>query len=62
MKQVKALQQWNPADLPAWLDEEFYKNNILPRLSEFTVKRICLAINVSHPCATLMKRGTSIPH
>jgi len=62
MKQVEALRKWNPADLPAWLDEEFYKVKILPRLSEFTVKKIRIAINVSHPYATLIRRGTSIPH
>jgi hypothetical protein len=48
--------------LPNWLDEDFYRRKILPRLSEFTVKKIRVAIDVSHPYATLIKRGLKIPH
>ena len=62
MKQVEALRKWSPSDLPSWLDEEFYRRKILPRLSEFTVKKIRVAIDVSHPYATLIKRGLKIPH
>lgn len=61
-KQVEALRRWNPSDLPKWLDEEFYRREILPRLSAFTVKTIRLTIDVSHPYATLIQRGISIPH
>jgi hypothetical protein len=52
----------NPSELPKWLDEDVYWNEILPRLSEFTVKAIRLELSVSHPYATLIKRGQSIPH
>jgi CRISPR-associated endonuclease Cas1 len=62
MKQVEALRKWNPSELPKWLDEGFYRQEILPRLSGFTVKAIRLAIDVSHPYATLIRRGVSIPH
>jgi hypothetical protein len=62
MKQVEALRKWNPSDLPSWLDEEFYRREILPRLSALTVKSIRTAIDVSHPYATLIKRGDRIPH
>jgi CRISPR-associated endonuclease Cas1 len=62
MKQVEAQRKWNPSELPSWLDEEFYRREILPRLSEFTVKKIRVAIDVSHPYATLVKRGLRIPH
>ena len=61
-KQADALRKWNPSDLPSWLDEEFYREKILPRLAEFTVKKIRLAIKVSHPYAALIKRGLKIPH
>jgi hypothetical protein len=61
-KQALALRRWNPSDLPTWLDEDFYRREILPRLSNFTVKKICSAIDVSHPYATLIQRGVSIPH
>jgi hypothetical protein len=61
-KHVEALRKWNPSDLPKWLDEETYKRAILPRLGKFTVKAIRLRLGVSHPYATLIKRGLKIPH
>jgi hypothetical protein len=61
-RQAQALRNWHPSDLPTWLDEDCYRREILPRLSKFTVKKICLAIDVSHPYATLIRRGVSIPH
>ena len=61
-KQALALRKWSPSDLPTWLDEDCYRREILPRLSNFTVKKICSAIDVSHPYATLIRRGVSIPH
>jgi CRISPR-associated endonuclease Cas1 len=61
-KQAEALRRWNPSDLPTWLDEETYKRAILPRLAKFTVKAIRLRLGVSHPYATLIKRGLKIPH
>jgi hypothetical protein len=59
---VEALRKWNPSELPKWLDEDFYRMEILPRLAEFTAKKIRMAIDVSHPYATLIKRGSKIPH
>jgi len=44
-KQAKALRKWNASELPQWLDEEFYRRNILPRLAALTVKRLRLAID-----------------
>src|SRR6516165_4510846 len=32
-KQAKALRKWNPSELPKWLDEDFYRAKILPRLA-----------------------------
>lgn len=61
-KQVEALRKWNPADLPSWLDEDYYRREVLPRLCAFTVKTIRTTIDVSHPYATLVKRGDRIPH
>jgi hypothetical protein len=61
-KQAEALKKWNPSELPKWLDEDFYKREVLPRLADFTVKKIRLAIDVSHPYATLIKRGDRTPH
>jgi hypothetical protein len=61
-RQAQALRNWHPSDLPTWLDEDCYRREILPRLSKLTVKKIRLAIGVSHPYATLIKRGLKIPH
>jgi hypothetical protein len=61
-RQAQALRNWHPSDLPTWLDEDCYRREILPRLSKFTVKKIRLTIDVSHPYATLIRREVSIPH
>jgi hypothetical protein len=42
--------------------EKTYGSKILPHLSKFTVKAISLALDVSHPYATNIRRGTTIPH
>jgi hypothetical protein len=62
MKQVDALRKWNPSKLPGWLDEDFYRREILPSLSKFNVKSIRKATDVSHPYATLVRRGDRMPH
>jgi hypothetical protein len=61
-RQAQALRDWNPSDLPRWLDEDTYRRDILPLLSKFTVKSIRLTLGVSHPYATLIRRGMTIPH
>jgi len=61
-KQFAAIRRWNPSELPSWLNEKAYRREILPRLSKFTVKAIRLALDVSHPYATNIRRGTAIPH
>lgn len=61
-KHVEALRKWNPSDLPGWLDEDTYRREVLRRLAKFTVKSIRVKLAVSHPYATLIKRGVSIPH
>ena len=62
MKQVEAQQKWNPSELPKWLDEEYYRREILPKLAHFTIKKIRTAIDVTHPYAALIRKGMRIPH
>jgi CRISPR-associated endonuclease Cas1 len=47
-----AQKAWKPTELPSWLDQEAYKSQIQPRLSDVTVPAIRLAIGVSKPYAT----------
>jgi hypothetical protein len=61
-RQAQSLREWSPSDLPEWLDEDAYRHDILPRLAKFTVKAIRLKLGVSHPYATLIRRGLEIPH
>jgi CRISPR-associated endonuclease Cas1 len=61
-KHVEALRKWNSSNLPEWLDEETYQRDILPKLSRFTVKSIRKELAVSHPYATLIRRGEVTPH
>jgi CRISPR-associated endonuclease Cas1 len=61
-KQRVALRKWNPSELPGWLNKDTYRRDVLPRLAHFTVKAIRTQLDVSHPYATRIKRGTSIPH
>jgi CRISPR-associated endonuclease Cas1 len=61
-KQFDAIRKWKPSELPDWLNEKTYRSKILPHLSKFTVKAIRLALDVSHPYATNIRRGTTIPH
>jgi hypothetical protein len=43
---AKALRNWDPSDLPTWLDEDVYRQEILPRLPKFTVKSIRLKLGI----------------
>jgi hypothetical protein len=61
-KQSYAMRKWDSSEPPDWLNEKTYRSKILPHLSKFTVKEIRLALDVSHPYATNIRRGTSIPH
>jgi hypothetical protein len=61
-KQFDAIRSWNPSQLPSWLNEKAYRNKILSRLSKFTVKTIRLALEVSHPYASMIRKGERIPH
>jgi len=61
-RQTTACHRWNPADHPKWLTEEFYKNQIQPRLSNHSLSQIASAIGVSIPYASDIRRGGRKPH
>jgi CRISPR-associated endonuclease Cas1 len=61
-RQNEALQAWNPADHPSWLTNEYYVNNIQPRLALLTRPKIAGALAVSIVYAGEIRNGTCIPH
>jgi len=62
VKQVEALSKWDPSQLPKWLDEDFYRARVMPKLTNTTIKKIRTAIDVSHPYAAMIRNGHRIPH
>ena len=62
MKRVEAQKQWNPSDLPKWLDEDYYRRKILPALARLTITKIQMAMDVSFPYAAMVRKGIRIPH
>jgi CRISPR-associated endonuclease Cas1 len=61
-RQAAAMKAWNPADKPGWLDEEFYREQIQPRLAAVMVPTIKTALDVSEPYATNIRAGRCVPH
>jgi CRISPR-associated endonuclease Cas1 len=61
-RQNAAIKAWNLRDNPDWLDEEFYREKIQPRLAGISVSTIVSALTVSEPYATNIRGGRRIPH
>jgi CRISPR-associated endonuclease Cas1 len=61
-RQDAALKAWNPVDMPAWLDERFFKEQVQPALSAIRVPAIQRALSVSEPYALRIRGGKCIPH
>jgi CRISPR-associated endonuclease Cas1 len=53
---------WSPADMPAWLTEQYFIEHIQPRLTNLKVREIANAIDVSHAYAALVRSGKRRPH
>jgi CRISPR-associated endonuclease Cas1 len=53
---------WSPSNLPEWLNEEFYLQQIQPRLRAIKVREIAQAMQVSNPYAALIRAGRRRPH
>jgi hypothetical protein len=56
------LKAWNPSDNPDWLTEEFYREEIQPRLSGITVPALSSALGISEPYAAEIRAGRYLPH
>jgi CRISPR-associated endonuclease Cas1 len=61
-RQAAALRAWKPSDKPEWLDENAYREKILPRLGAITVPNVSSALAVSELYATNIRGGKCIPH
>jgi CRISPR-associated endonuclease Cas1 len=61
-RQAAALKAWTPAGKPGWLDEQFYREQIQPRLAAVTVATIVSTLAVSVPYATNIRAGRRRPH
>jgi CRISPR-associated protein Cas1 len=57
-----ARQNWSSSDHPTWLTEDFYAKEIQPRLKGSTLSKIALALGVSIPYASDIRKGTRRPH
>jgi hypothetical protein len=53
---------WSPSNLPAWLNEECYAQEIQPRLRTVKVREIAQALQVSKPYAAFIRAGRRRPH
>jgi len=61
-RQAVARWNWNPKSQPDWLTDDFYKNQIQPRLINVTLSQIASAIGVSILYASEIRRGRRRPH
>jgi hypothetical protein len=53
---------WKPADLPTWLNEEFYSSEIRPRLKKIPLSVLASALGISIPYAVNVRKGRRVPH
>jgi CRISPR-associated endonuclease Cas1 len=60
-RQTTARWNWDPASQPSWLTEDFYKNQIQPRLTTCSLSQIASALDVSILYASHIRRGRR-PH
>ncbi len=61
-RQAAVRKAWNVSDSPDWLDEEFYRKQIQPRLSGLKVPSIRSSLSVSQAYALRIRTGHCIPH
>ena len=61
-RQQSARWSWNPSSQPDWLTDDFYKDQIQPRLIKATLSQIASAIGVSIMYASDIRRGRRKPH
>jgi CRISPR-associated endonuclease Cas1 len=61
-KRFVAQRGWNKSSQPAWLTEQFYSEQIQPRLGAIEVKAISRSLGISIPYASHIRAGRRVPH
>jgi CRISPR-associated endonuclease Cas1 len=61
-RQMAGRTSWNPMDLPNWLTEKVYRDEIQPKLGTLTATAIASALGVSKPYATDIRKRMRLPH
>jgi CRISPR-associated endonuclease Cas1 len=58
----QAIQNWKPADLPAWLTREVYVKRVQPALTRVAKSQVRSALGVSEPYSSDIVAGKRVPH
>ena len=61
-RQQSAIRAWKPSELPEWLTEKAYREQIQPKLASVKISVIMSALGVSRPYATEIGRKKRMPH
>ena len=56
------VRAWNPADLPDWLDDNFYATKIQPMLKKLSKIAVARELGVTESYVYEIARGEKIPH
>jgi len=62
LRHKRAIQNWNPSDLPSWLTRDVYVKQIQPALASVAKSQIRSALGVSEPYSSDIQAGKRIPH
>jgi len=57
-----AKAAWKASDLPTWLNEEFYRREVQPRLKGITLSVLASTLGVSITYAVHIRSGRRVPH
>jgi hypothetical protein len=61
-RQAAALKAWRRSDIPEWLDEKFYREQVQPRLRVIPYLSVQSALSVSEAYALRIRGGKCVPH
>ena len=62
LRHDRARLTWTPSSQPEWINEETYKNRILPKLAGVAISSIASALGISEPYAADVRAGRRRPH